>query len=50
MKTIIPNPENLEILKSQIKKSGLGKLHVLSDFDRTLIYGTINGRKTPSII
>lgn len=50
MKVIIPNPENLEQLKSKIKKADYQNLHILSDFDRTLTYGAINGVKTPSII
>ena len=50
MQVIIPNPENLQKLKSRIKKDGYGSLHILSDFDRTLTYGKINGVKTPSII
>jgi len=50
MKVIIPSPKNLEKLKSQIKKAGYENLHVLSDFDRTLTYGVIEGIKTPSII
>ena len=48
MKAIIPNPRNLEVLKNKIK--GYGNLHVISDFDRTLTYGFIDGKKTPSII
>lgn len=50
MKVIIPNPQNLEQLKSKIKRAGYQNLHILSDFDRTLTYGTINGVKTPSLI
>ncbi|MEK6885987.1 MAG: hypothetical protein AABX17_03410 [Nanoarchaeota archaeon] len=50
MKIIIPNPKNLEKLKVQIRKAGYQNLHVLSDFDRTLTYGAIDGVKTPSII
>src|SRR3989338_5067846 len=50
MKIIIPIPKNLKKLKSHIKKAGYENLHVLSDFDRTLTYGVINGVKTPSII
>lgn len=34
----------------EIKKSGYGNLHILTDFDRTLTYGCIDGIKTPSII
>ncbi|HDP74138.1 MAG TPA: hypothetical protein ENN46_04270 [Candidatus Woesearchaeota archaeon] len=50
MQVIIPKPEVLERRKLEIKKDGYQKLHVLSDFDRTLTYGTVNGKKTPSII
>ncbi len=50
MNMIIPNSENLEKNKANIKKEALSKLHVLADFDRTLTYGSINGLKTPSII
>ena len=50
MKLIIPNSDNLEKLKSRIRKDGYQNLHILSDFDRTLTYGRINGIKTPSII
>jgi len=50
MKAIVPNPKNFERLKVQIKKTGYQNLHILSDFDRTLTYGTINGVRTPSII
>ena len=44
------NPENFDRVKRAIKNDGLDKLHVLSDFDRTLTYGSVNGVKTPSII
>ncbi|MHA1764718.1 MAG: hypothetical protein ACTSVK_00480 [Promethearchaeota archaeon] len=37
-------------MKTQIKAEGYQSLHILSDFDRTLTYGKINGIKTPSII
>lgn len=50
MEVIISNPENFEKLKANIKNAGYQNLHVLSDFDRTLTYGAINGIKTPSII
>lgn len=50
MNIIIPNPENLEKFKENIRNDGNEKLHILSDFDRTLTYGSINGVKTPSII
>lgn len=50
MKTIISNLKNLKQLKSKIKKDGFQNLHILSDFDGTLTYGTVDGIKTPSII
>ena len=49
-KIIIPNHKNFEELKNKIKEDGVEKLHILSDFDRTLTYGAVNGVKTPSII
>ncbi len=50
MKVIISNSEKFEKLKDQIKKTSYQNLHILSDFDRTLTYGAINGAKIPSII
>lgn len=50
MKIIIANLQKLDKIKSQIKKGGCQKIHILSDFDRTLTYRTINGIKTPSIV
>jgi len=50
MNIIISNQRKLESLKEAIKKQGYKNLHVLSDFDRTLTYGCIDGVKTPSII
>ncbi|MDD4412150.1 MAG: hypothetical protein PHR00_00660 [Patescibacteria group bacterium] len=50
MKIIIANPENFEKFKTHIKQDGFQSLHVLSDFDRTITYGAVDGLKTPSII
>ena len=50
MTTIISNPESFEKVRSQIEKEGKNKIHILADFDRTLTYGQIAGKKTPSII
>ena len=50
MKRMISNPEYFEELKNKIKSQGYDNLHVLADFDRTLTYGSIGGKKTPSII
>lgn len=50
MKVTIPSPKNFKKLKSQIKRDGFSNLHILSDFDRTLTYGSIHGTKTPSVV
>lgn len=50
MEIIIPNKEKFEKIKVEMKEAGFDKLHVLADFDRTLTYGVIDGKKTPSII
>lgn len=50
MNILIPDLKHFEELKQSIKKDGFDKLHILSDFDRTLTYGCIDGIKTPSII
>jgi len=42
------NKNILEDKIKRIKKQGLNKLHVVSDFDRTLTRATYNGKKTPS--
>jgi cytosolic 5'-nucleotidase 3 len=46
----IPNSGKIEDLKEEIGKDGYENLHILSDFDRTLTYGSVGGVKTPSII
>lgn len=50
MKIIIQDTEKLDKKKREMRKRGYGNLHIVSDFDRTLTYGTINGKKIPSII
>jgi 5'-nucleotidase len=35
---IISNPEKYKKIKNKIKRDGLNKLHILSDFDRTVTY------------
>lgn len=47
---IIPNPENLEKTKKAIKEAGLESLHILTDFDRTLIKAFVNGKNVVSIM
>lgn len=49
MDNLIVNKE-VEKLKNNIKKQGTYKLHVVSDFDRTLTYAFVNGEKIPSIL
>lgn len=47
---IISNPEKLKKAKKAIAKVGLNHLHILSDFDRTLIKAYVNGESVPSLI
>lgn len=47
---LISNPLRLEKIKNKFKKEGAKKLHILSDFERTLTYAFVNGKKVPSII
>jgi 5'-nucleotidase len=47
---LITNKEKFEELKKEFKKEGVEKLHVLADFDRTLTYAFVNGKKIPSLI
>jgi len=47
---IISNPEKLEEVKRKIAEAGPDRLHVISDFDKTLYPAFINGEKIPSII
>lgn len=50
MNIIIPNQKKLDQTIANIKEQGAENLHILTDFDRTLTYGHVNGEKTPSII
>jgi len=50
MSAIIPNPKNLEKIKSAMGAEGVEKIHVLSDFDRTLLKSSVDGQKSPSVI
>ncbi len=50
MNVIIPNPKEFEHLKTEFRKSGAEKIHILSDFDRTLTYGTFEGGKASSLM
>lgn len=47
---VISNPKRLGKLKKGISEKGKEKLHILSDFDRTLTYTFIKGEKVPSLI
>jgi len=47
---VITNPEKLEEIKKIITEDGAGKLHILSDFDRTLTTAFIEGKSVPSLI
>lgn len=47
---LISNKEAFDAKIAKIKEDGSDKLHVLTDFDRTLTYGSMDGKRTPSII
>ncbi len=47
---LIPNKERFEKIKNNIKKDGINSLCIFTDFDRTLTYGMVNGKRTPSMI
>ncbi|MBU3934978.1 hypothetical protein KKC00_03390 [Patescibacteria group bacterium] len=49
-KIIIPNPEKLAAIKKAMVKAGAEQLHVLSDFDRTLIKAFVDGESFSSLI
>jgi len=50
MESIISSIKNLGKIKSAIGAEGVEKLHVLSDFDRTLLKSFVDGQKSPSVI
>ncbi|MFC2696242.1 MAG: hypothetical protein ACFN4U_04325 [Candidatus Absconditicoccaceae bacterium] len=50
MQVHIKNPELFAQKKRAIQEAGKAACFIISDFDRTLTYGTFNGKKTPSII
>ena len=47
---IIPNPEKLQKLQKEFYQDGINKIHVISDFDRTLTTAFIDGKKRHSLI
>lgn len=47
---IVPNPKHLEETINRMIKDGHSKLHIVSDFDRTLTKYSADGKKIPSII
>ena len=47
---IVVNEKDFEEKKKRISEDGADKLHILTDFDRTLTKAYVNGKKIPSII
>jgi len=47
---IIPRPKKLKETVQRFIKEGTEKIHVISDFDRTLTYAFNQGKKIPSLI
>jgi 5'-nucleotidase len=50
MKKEILLSKNLEKIKAAFSKEGHKKIHVITDFDRTLTKSFVNGKEVPSII
>lgn len=50
MQVHIKNPELFAQKKQVIQEARKESCFIIADFDRTLTYGTFNGKKTPSII
>jgi len=47
---VISNKEKLRAAREAIVSGGAGKLHVLSDFDRTLTSAFVDGKSVPSLV
>ncbi len=47
---ILVDERKFEEIRYNFKKGGINNVCLFTDFDRTLTYGTTNGRKTPSMI
>ncbi|OIO30573.1 hypothetical protein AUJ77_02055 [Candidatus Nomurabacteria bacterium CG1_02_43_90] len=47
---IISNSQRVNTIKERIKKGGSIRLHVLTDFDRTLTTAFVDGKSVPSLI
>lgn len=47
---IISNPKKLEKSKKSISETGAEKIHIRTDFDRTLTKAFVNGKSIPSLI
>lgn len=47
---VILNSSELEKIKKEFQRGGAKKLHILSDFERTLTYAFVNGEMVPSLI
>jgi len=47
---LIPNKNEFESKIAIFKNEGIEKIHIISDFDRTLTKAFVNGKKFPSII
>lgn len=47
---IVPNPWHVDLVIKNMKMEWPDSLHILTDFDRTLTYGTVWWIKTPSLI
>lgn len=47
---IFSNKDNFEEIKKRFQENGLNRVHVLTDFDRTLTKAFVDGQEVPSLI
>jgi cytosolic 5'-nucleotidase 3 len=47
---VISHPKKIEEFKKSISEAGCEKLHILSDFDRTLTMAFVDGKSRPSVV
>ena len=50
MNVFVVDTEEVERIKEKMKDAGPDKVHVLSDFDKTLTTAYVDGKKIPSVI
>jgi len=49
-KVIVSNPESFDKIKKIFSETSKNNIHVIADFDRTLTFGGLDGKRNPSLI